>query len=186
VVNFIAQGTIEHAMLSVLDFKKSMFAGVLDGGQDEVFLGGSRLKRFMETVEKAVDGIPAAMPPATREDPGSVGETMPTTPGGKPEETAPATSALEQRGWTDLVSAGLSLLEKLGESVRAAKTSQAKGTGAGASGGSAGSRGGLAVPGLSSLIAQDQETGQPYLKLPVPPGDVLGKLADLLSALAGK
>jgi len=184
VVNFIAQGTIEHAMLSVLDFKKSMFAGVLDGGQDEVFLGGSRLKRFMETVEKAVDGIPAAMPPATREDPGSVGETIPKTPGGKPEDTTPAPSALEQRGWTDLISAGLSFLEKLGDSVRAAKTSPAKGTGA--AGGPAGSRGGGTVPGISSLIAQDQETGQPYLRLPVPQGDVLRKVADLLNALAGK
>ena len=45
---------------------------------------------------------------------------------------------------------------------------------------------GSAIPGLLQLIAQDQETGRPYLKLPVPQGDVLGKLADLLSALAGK
>ena len=52
VVNFVAQGTIEEGMLSVLKFKKSLFAGVLDGGEKEVFLGGSRLTRFMETVER--------------------------------------------------------------------------------------------------------------------------------------
>ena len=51
VVNFVAKGTIEEGMLSVLSFKKSLFAGVLDGGESEVFLGGSRLKRFMQTVE---------------------------------------------------------------------------------------------------------------------------------------
>ncbi|MGE0608944.1 MAG: DEAD/DEAH box helicase [Pirellulales bacterium] len=56
VVNFVAKGTIEEGMLSVLQFKKSLFAGVLDGGEKEVFLGGSRLKRFMETVEKATAG----------------------------------------------------------------------------------------------------------------------------------
>jgi superfamily II DNA or RNA helicase len=58
VVNFIATGAIEHGMLSLLGFKKSLFAGVLDGGQDEVFLGGSRLTRFMESVEKATGDIP--------------------------------------------------------------------------------------------------------------------------------
>src|SRR5205823_6101404 len=52
VVNFVAKGTIEEGMLGVLSFKKSLFAGVLDGGEKEVFLGGSRLSKFMETVEK--------------------------------------------------------------------------------------------------------------------------------------
>ena len=53
VVNFVAQGTIEQGMLEVLRFKKSLFAGVLDGGDTEVFLGGSKLNKFMETVESA-------------------------------------------------------------------------------------------------------------------------------------
>src|SRR5208282_3718498 len=60
VVNFVAQGTIEEGVLGVLKFKKSLFAGVLDGGETEVFLGGSRLTKFMETVESATTAIPAA------------------------------------------------------------------------------------------------------------------------------
>src|SRR5207248_11026958 len=58
VVNFIAQGTIEEGMLSVLKFKKSLFACVLDGGEKDVFLGGSRLNKFMETVERMTGAIP--------------------------------------------------------------------------------------------------------------------------------
>src|SRR5207253_2370614 len=58
VVNFVAQGTIEEGMLGLLKFKKSLFAGVLDGGEKEVFLGGSRLNRFMESVEKTTGSIP--------------------------------------------------------------------------------------------------------------------------------
>src|SRR5205085_9989323 len=46
VVNFVSKGTIEEGMLSVIKFKKSLFAGVLDGGEKEVFLGGSRLNKF--------------------------------------------------------------------------------------------------------------------------------------------
>ena len=35
---------------------------MLDGGESEVFLGGTRLKRFMESVEKATGSIPPSMP----------------------------------------------------------------------------------------------------------------------------
>jgi len=57
VVNFVAQDSIEEGMLPVLQFKKALFAGVLDDGAREVFLGGSRLTRFMETVEKTTGAI---------------------------------------------------------------------------------------------------------------------------------
>jgi hypothetical protein len=60
VVNFVAQGTIEEGMLGVLKFKKSLFAGVLDSGEKEIFLGGSRLTKFMESVEKTTSSIPQA------------------------------------------------------------------------------------------------------------------------------
>src|SRR5204862_5341124 len=53
--------SIEEGMLGVLKFKKSLFAGVLDGGEKDVFLGGSRLNKFMETVEAATAAIPEEM-----------------------------------------------------------------------------------------------------------------------------
>jgi hypothetical protein len=55
VFHFVASGAIEQGMLDLLKFKKSLFAGVLDGGQDEVFMGGTRLKPFME-----LEGLVAA------------------------------------------------------------------------------------------------------------------------------
>jgi Helicase conserved C-terminal domain len=51
VINFVAKGTIEEGMLSVLAFKRSLSAGILDGDSDEISLGGSRLNRFMKDVE---------------------------------------------------------------------------------------------------------------------------------------
>ena len=36
-----------------MSFKQSLFSGVLDKGKDEVFLGGTRLKQFMDSVDKA-------------------------------------------------------------------------------------------------------------------------------------
>src|SRR5208282_6868379 len=51
VINFVSKGTIEEGMLSVLEFKRSLSAGILDGGSSEISLGGSRLNRFMKDVE---------------------------------------------------------------------------------------------------------------------------------------
>ena len=59
VINFVARGTIEEGMLGVLKFKKSLFAGVLDGGEKDVMFGGTRLTRFMDTVEETTRAIPA-------------------------------------------------------------------------------------------------------------------------------
>jgi len=176
VVNFVSQGTIEHGMLSVLSFKKSLFAGVLDGGQDEVFLGGTRLKRFMESVEKVTDSIPEAMPtqaepspePSIPRDVAASDERVAEEAEEREERVAEGISA--HRAWTDALTAGLSFLEKLGQALRPEKdeldTSPASAI-------------------VSSFVAQDKETGAEYLKLPMPKPETLQKIADLLNALVG-
>ena len=42
------------------------------------------------------------------------------------------------------------------------------------------------VPGRQpgGLVARDEQTGQPYLKLPMPKPDTLRKIADVLAAFA--
>jgi hypothetical protein len=57
IVNFVAKGTIEEGMLSVLAFKRSLSAGILDGGSGEISLGGSRLSRFMKDIENMSEGM---------------------------------------------------------------------------------------------------------------------------------
>lgn len=52
VENFVAEESIERRILSLLDFKESMFAGALGGGEATVSLEGTRLSRFMEGVEQ--------------------------------------------------------------------------------------------------------------------------------------
>jgi superfamily II DNA or RNA helicase len=179
VVNFIAQGTIEEAMLGVLAFKKSMFAGVLDGGESEVFLGGSRLKKFMESVEHATGSIPAPMP--REEEPPPEPSRNGKKQKSQPAETNGSTVDLEtiaeeersnlaENAWTDVLSAGLSLLEKLQSAVSHNAP------------GSAASKSPL-VP--SSMIATEESTGQPYLKLPLPDPQVLQKIFDFAKSLRG-
>ncbi|MFN8354705.1 MAG: DEAD/DEAH box helicase [Spirosomataceae bacterium] len=55
IINLVATGTIEHKMLDVLKFKASMAEGVLDGGEDTIFLGDDKFKQFMNSVESLTE-----------------------------------------------------------------------------------------------------------------------------------
>lgn len=55
IINLVSTGTIEHKMLDVLQFKGAMAEGVLDGGEDTIFLGDDRFKQFMNSVENLTD-----------------------------------------------------------------------------------------------------------------------------------
>jgi SNF2 family DNA or RNA helicase len=68
VINFVSAGTIEQGMLSVLAFKRSLSAGILDGGASEISLGGSRLTRFMKDVESVTGKMGASEPVAPAEE----------------------------------------------------------------------------------------------------------------------
>lgn len=94
IVNFIAKGTIEEGMLSVLAFKRSLAAGVLDGGSGEISLGGSRLNRFMKDVENVTGrmGEGEAMTPA-EENPAVDGDLAANS--GTPQH-APASATVDE------------------------------------------------------------------------------------------
>lgn len=142
-------------MLSVLKFKKALFAGVLDGGEREVFLGGSRLTRFMETVEKTTAAI--AEPVADdREEPQA------TEPGIAIRPDSAAVAAHDS--WQAMVQTGLTLLDQLGGIART----------------SAGAPDGLRI------VHRDPETGQAYLKIPMPSPEVLDRALDAFSQLLGR
>ena len=176
VINFVAQGTIEEGMLGLLDFKKSLFAGVLDRGDDEVFLGGTKLKRFIESVEKATTAIPPAMPtePAGRRRRGRRRELTDETAAEMAEETAAArpreTVAPQERLWRDVAAAGQSLLEKVTQAL---------------GGGQAGKGPPSAAGMTDGLLARDDRTGQTYLKLPLPEPETIEKIFTLLRAFTG-
>lgn len=150
-------------MLSLLSFKQSLFTGVLDKGQDEVFLGGTRLKRFMDSVEKATGGIPQPMPAVSESGANGDDNERPRTAGKQSPGKQPPLAGNE------LVAAGLSFLNKLGAAL----------------GGQNKQVGETIVKVISeSRIVTDQATGQRHLNLPIPPKDILEGLANLLSNFA--
>jgi len=168
VVNFVAQGTIEHGMLSLLSFKQSLFSGVLDKGKDEVFLGGTRLKRFMDSVDKATGDIPEPMPKQVKVggDGDELKEELSITAekqdGAEPEQ---------EQVWNDMISAGLSFLDKLGQTLLEGKGKPRK-------------PGTKAVSGLK--IETDKDTGQHHLKLPIPKKETIQGIVNLLNEFSKK
>ena len=180
VVNLVGQGSIEEGILAVLAFKKSLFAGVLDGGANEVFLQGTRLSKFMESVEQVAGAMGEADADTAAEAPGAARsggtasaavDVAPTVDGveGVAESAAAADSALAtapaaedaaqgaERAdpWATILEAGAALLQGLAE----ARTACAS------------------VPAAPITIERDPVTGQASVRLPLPDADVMQRLA---------
>ena len=188
VVNFVAKDTIEEGMLAVLRFKKSLFAGALDEGESTIMLGGTRLTKFIETVEQTTSAIP--QPSATAYDSAAEAaaesrEMDQATPqvddeadtNGQEPSGKPAAATDQANLWAGLLQAGLSVLEELAAGSGAA--------GPDAKGVKASSR--PAAGG--SLLHRDEHTGQAYMKIPVPSPEVLeqalGAIGSLLERFRG-
>lgn len=54
IINMIARDTIEERMLSTLNFKANLAAGILDGGDDAVFLESKKFDKIVEMVDNIV------------------------------------------------------------------------------------------------------------------------------------
>jgi superfamily II DNA or RNA helicase len=212
VINFVAQGTIEESMLGVLQFKKALFAGVLDGGETEVFLGGSKLNKFMETVEKVTTAIPEPLlddaEEALRTPPEGDGE-MPPAPGGRGQgrrgrRTAAGAGAGGQPGTGvngELVRAALGSAAEDEAEPAAAPAAAAANPWSGLlqvgmallqqlatalpAGGAAGParKPAAAASPAGGLVQRDERTGETYLKVPLPKPEVLDQAMRALGAL---
>lgn len=53
----VASQTIEERMLSTLNFKSSLFEGILDNGADSIFLEDSKLDKIMESIKGVVETV---------------------------------------------------------------------------------------------------------------------------------
>jgi len=181
VINFVAQGSIEEGMLGVLAFKKSLFAGVLDGGDSAVFMNGTRLSKFMESVDEVTGSMgraevatvaqpgPAAQPSSSDGDakkaaisPDGADDSVSMAPS-EQAATAQAEPLLSADPWAPLLQAGLQWLDALAPEPEASE-----GT------------------GLSSRITIDPATGQRNLTVPLPDAATVMRLAEGLTSLLAR
>lgn len=157
VVNFVAEGTIEQGMLSVLRFKKSLFAGVLDGGETEVFLGKGRLDRFMESIERVTAEI----------QPAPVAAEM-TADAGLPETgVASASASPLAEPLARLLESGVGFLRQLEAALPAENDPNGNG----------------GKSTVRRIEARQDADGSMFLAVPMPSREAVARFTDGLAAL---
>ena len=179
IVNFVAKGTIEEGMLSVLAFKRSLSAGILDGGQSEIALGGSRLSRFMKEVENVTGRMGEGEAVAPAEEAASVGSAPVELPMEAATVDEPAVAV-------EMVSAAdASVLEGTAAALQDASVDPwAVLLQAGAQLASALSAAGNPEAPSHPWLEHDPATGARSLRLPLPPPETARRLAEALSVIA--
>jgi hypothetical protein len=120
-------------------------------------MGGSRLTRFMETVQAATSEIPAAVQAEAQEAVEARRELAAPKPERKTDVSAqPAVLAADP--WTGLLQAGMGLVQQMVDASRAG-------------------------PSKDGMVRRDERTGESYLRLPVPSPEVVEQAIQMVSTL---
>jgi superfamily II DNA or RNA helicase len=175
VINFVAKGSIEEGMLSVLAFKRSLSEGILDGGNGEISLGGSRLNRFLKDVESVTGTMGAGEAISPAEEAGGVDDAA----------SGPSAGAVDADPVAGADKMAVAPAGEMGRVLRDAPRDPwhvLLQMGAQFIGALAASNG--SGPAAHSWIERDPQTGAENLKLPLPSPEMSRQLADMLSAVA--
>jgi len=172
VINFISSGTIEHRMIGVLNFKSSLFDGILNDGEDSIFMGEDKFREFMKTVEGITGAnheegtvdiqIPSDIEAETEElqlsdsvqdkpdqkEEGVIRDIPgdDDVPGSETEASVSQPLAPETPDPAALIAGGLSFLSGLSRTFSSPEATQKL---------------------VSSLVDKDPASGKTYLKIPV-------------------
>lgn len=217
VINLVSIATLEHRLLDTLKFKASMAAGVLDNGEENIFLGEDRFKEFMHSVEILTESVATATevdvisPIEDTEELIGAGKTAgephpvvdfeetspeePTIPRRKPQADSSERSRLAQSSAKTIAPAS----GPTGQSSGRARLGGGDDLVAPASPQELVSMGVSFLSGLSqtlaspektaelvhSLVEQDAQTGQTFLKIPVQNQEAVSQALQVLGALFG-
>jgi superfamily II DNA or RNA helicase len=195
VINLVSAGTIEHRMLGVLKFKDAMAKGVLDEGEDVIFMETSRFNDFMgKMVDLTGQGFVATETEQVQESlEAEAADIAAPEEAPMPTEAAPAPSIIGDDD-VSVRSPTVGSLQSEPRNVQGQSNQQSEGNGQ--QGGSQVRQRGSGMPStpeelvqtgvsflsglaktlsdpaatqqlVSSLTAKDEATGQTYLKIPV-------------------
>jgi ERCC4-related helicase len=181
IINLVSTGTIENRMLSVLKFKGAMAEGVLDGGEDTIFIGEDQFKQFMNSVEnlmdvsstEPVDRVQEYEPEGESIKYESSDELLVDTPEGATtfmgdddvkEASQTLTNGVSASAPAqELLQNGINFFAQLGKTLKSPE----------------------ATKELIESITQKDESGKVYLKIPVENEEVINNAVQVLSTLFG-
>ena len=184
VINLVAKDTIEEGMLGKLRFKTAMFEGVLDNGEDTIFLGNeTKFTAMMDTLGEVLEEEkqqPAAPEVSDTEadEPEPLKEELskseePTNQNTlvqqdqSEEETVSSSSSTSSahsvpRQPQELVAQGISFLSGLAQTLQSPEATQQL---------------------VDTLVDTDAETGESHLRIPVPDKQTVQTLLNFVGKL---
>lgn len=195
VYNLVAAHTFEEQMIGKLRFKTSMFEGVLDGGEDNIFRHESTFKQMMtslkdimdEEEKDSVEETPTVVqdepePVASPDEPSVVNEDMPdeqttdeqTLPqSGSPSDNAPSKPSSPESGKstpTSAVPTDANQLVQQGVSFFSGLVATLKSPE-------------KTAELVNSIVKHDETTGKTSINIPVPDKDSVQSLLTVLGKL---
>ena len=183
VINLVARGTIEEGMLGKLRFKTAMFEGVLDNGEDTIFLGNeTKFTAMMDTLGEVLEeeqqqssevpevsdteaDKPEPMKEESPKNEESAKQDTPTQQDQAEEETVssspfPAHSVPRQP--QELVAQGISFFSGLAQTLQSPEATQQL---------------------VDTLVETNAETGESHLRIPVPDKQTVQTLLNFVGKL---
>lgn len=165
VINLVASQSIEERMLSTLNFKTSLFEGILDNGEDTIFLEDSKFDKIMESIKETVEVVGAAnadTPFVAEESEEKIDEAAALQGDGdatnEAQQEMPG-SGLPEENPDVLVQQGVSFLSGLARTLASPEATRKL---------------------VDSLVEEDKETGRTTLRIQVPDKEsVVGVLSML-------
>ena len=178
VINLVSRGTIEESMLGKLRFKTAMFEGVLDNGEDTIFLGNeSKFTAMMDTlgealddekteekvtVQTSTDDVSDEPEPVKEPEPLQEEESVQEEP---VKENDPVKEKPESPNPPkELVAQGISFLSGLAATLKSPEATAQL---------------------VETLVETDAETGKTSLRIPVPDKQTVRNLLDIVGKLFG-
>lgn len=187
VINMVTPSSIEERMLSTLNFKTSLFEGILDNGEDCILLEDSKLDKIMENIsatfvsrpeeekggeticqedkEEAKEKSDAVHPADTMDDQGGYTKEDMVSP----IEEDNVTKAKEVPDHSDktastsqLIQQGISFLSGLAQTLNSPEATRQL---------------------VEDLVEEDKETGQASLRIPIPDKESVTNLLNLVGKL---
>lgn len=182
VINLVARGTIEEGMLGKLRFKTAMFEGVLDNGEDTIFLGNeTKFTAMMDTLGEVLEeeqqssevpevsdteaDKPEPMKEESPKNEESAKQDTSTQQDQAEEETVssspfPAHSVPRQP--QELVAQGISFFSGLAQTLQSPEATQQL---------------------VDTLVETNAETGESHLRIPVPDKQTVQTLLNFVGKL---
>lgn len=177
IINMVARDTIEERMLSTLKFKSSLAAGILDGGDDAVFIEENKFKQVMDVVGDVISESKEPDNGFTSDSKGKADNSESTAKADdtklfdikrqelKPKEEIEKKEVKTQSEMRDLVSDGLTALSRIADILRDPQ----------------------GVKTLAdALVKEDPDTGKASINIPVAGKTTVVNILSAFSALLNR